>query len=45
VLQVTIAWYAFFTFLCGFAQDFTQLFIFRALQGLGFGGEWAQAPF
>jgi len=41
VLQVTIVWYAFFTFLCGFAQDFTQLFIFRALQGFGFGGEWA----
>jgi MFS family permease len=41
VLQVTILWYAIFTFLCGFAQDFTQLFIFRALQGLGFGGEWA----
>lgn len=41
VLQVTILWYAFFTFLCGFAQDFNQLFIFRALQGLGFGGEWA----
>jgi MFS family permease len=41
VLQITIAWYAFFTFLCGFAQDFNQLFIFRALQGLGFGGEWA----
>jgi MFS family permease len=41
VLQVTIVWYAFFTFLCGFAQNFEQLFIFRALQGLGFGGEWA----
>jgi MFS family permease len=41
VLQITVVWYAFFTFLCGFAQDFTQLFIFRALQGLGFGGEWA----
>lgn len=41
VLQITIVWYAFFTFLCGFAQDFNQLFIFRALQGLGFGGEWA----
>jgi MFS family permease len=40
-LQITIAWFAFFTFLCGFAQDFTQLFICRALQGLGFGGEWA----
>jgi len=41
VLQITIVWYAFFTFLCGLTQDFTQLFICRALQGLGFGGEWA----
>ena len=32
VLQVTILWYAVFTFLCGFAQSFEQLFIFRALQ-------------
>ncbi len=41
VLQVTIVWYALFTFLCGFAQDFNQLFVLRALQGFGFGGEWA----
>ena len=41
VLQVTILWYAVFTFLCGFAQDFNQLFVLKALQGLGFGGEWA----
>ena len=41
VLQVTILWYAFFTFLCGFTQDFNQLFVLKALQGLGFGGEWA----
>src|SRR3954469_10178739 len=41
VLQITIVWYALFTFLCGLTQDFTQLFICRALQGLGFGGEWA----
>lgn len=41
VLQVTILWYAGFTFLCGFAQDFNQLFILRALQGLGFGAEWS----
>src|SRR5215470_19984252 len=40
-LQITIIWFAFFTFLCGFAQSYTQLFIFRALMGLGFGGEWA----
>src|SRR5712672_1333146 len=43
MLQITIAWFAFFTFLCGFAQSYTQLFIFRALMGLGFGGEWAAA--
>jgi len=42
-LQITIAWFAVFTFLCGFAQNYTQLFIFRALMGLGFGGEWAAA--
>ena len=41
VLQIAILWYAGFTFLCGFAQDFNQLFILRALQGFGFGGEWA----
>src|SRR5271169_5891832 len=40
-LQITIAWFAIFTFLCGFAQSYTQLFVFRALMGLGFGGEWA----
>jgi MFS family permease len=40
-LQITIVWFAFFTFLCGFAQNYTQLLIFRGLMGLGFGGEWA----
>src|SRR5882762_4853271 len=42
-LQITIVWFAFFTFLCGFAQNYSQLFVFRALMGLGFGGEWAAA--
>jgi MFS family permease len=42
-LQVTIAWFAVFTFLCGFAQNYTQLLTFRALMGFGFGGEWAAA--
>src|SRR4029077_16141880 len=42
-LQITILWFAFFTFLCGFAQSYNQLLIFRALMGLGFGGEWACA--
>jgi MFS family permease len=41
ILQFTIIWFAFFTFLCGFAQNYWQLFTFRALMGLGFGGEWA----
>ncbi len=41
VLQVTIAWFACFTFLCGFTHSFEQLLIVRSLQGLGFGGEWA----
>jgi MFS family permease len=42
-LQITILWFAFFTFLCGFAQNYTQLVVLRALMGLGFGGEWAAA--
>jgi MFS family permease len=42
-LQITILWFAFFTVLCGFAQNFTQLLVFRALMGFGFGGEWAAA--
>jgi MFS family permease len=41
ILQLTILWFAFFTFLSGFTQSFTQLLITRGLQGLGFGGEWA----
>lgn len=41
VLQVTIFWFAFFTFLSGFAHSYWQLLITRGLQGLGFGGEWA----
>jgi MFS family permease len=42
-LQITIAWFAVFTFLCGFAQTYTQLFVLRAAMGVGFGGEWAAA--
>ena len=40
-LLITIATYAVFTVLCGFAPNFGTLLTFRALQGLGFGGEWA----
>lgn len=40
-LQITIAWFALFTFLSGFTSSFGQLLVTRGLQGLGFGGEWA----
>jgi MFS family permease len=40
-LMISIAWFAVFTFLSGVAQSYTQLAIFRGLEGLGFGGEWA----
>src|SRR5450755_241482 len=41
ILQTTILWFAFFTFLSGFTNSFWQLLMTRGLQGLGFGGEWA----
>ena len=41
LLMITVAWFAFFTFLSGFTQNFEQLLVVRGLQGLGFGGEWA----
>jgi len=41
ILQVTILWFAVFTFLSGFTHSFSQLLVTRGLQGLGFGGEWA----
>ncbi len=40
-LMLTVLTYAVFTVLCGFALNFETLLVFRALQGLGFGGEWA----
>jgi MFS family permease len=40
-LQLTILWFSVFTFLCSFAQTFPQLLVLKALQGFGFGGEWA----
>src|ERR1700690_1961072 len=44
VLQFAILWYSLFTFLCRFAQNFEQLFVLRALHGIGYGREWAAAP-
>ncbi|MFG3256265.1 MFS transporter [Streptomyces sp. NPDC048172] len=40
-LLLTVITYALFTVLCGFAPNYETLLVFRALQGLGFGGEWA----
>jgi len=41
LLMIMVAWFAFFTFLSGFTNNFEQLLIVRGLQGFGFGGEWA----
>lgn len=40
-LMVSIAWFSVFSFLSGFAPTYQLLFLFRALFGLGMGGEWA----
>ncbi|MEU3857242.1 MFS transporter [Streptomyces sp. NPDC028722] len=40
-LMITVLTYAVFTVACGFAPTYETLLVFRALQGLGFGGEWA----
>ncbi|MEO6212544.1 MAG: MFS transporter [Vicinamibacterales bacterium] len=40
-LMWSVGIYSVFTAACGFAQDFTQLLVFRALLGIGMGGEWA----
>ena len=41
ILQLTIVWFAVFTFLSGFTNSFWQLLVVRGFEGLGFGGEWA----
>jgi MFS family permease len=41
VLQITVGWFALFTFLSGFTNSFEQLLMTRSMQGLGLGGEWA----
>ncbi|VVE25620.1 MFS transporter [Pandoraea terrigena] len=41
ILMFTVLWFALFGLLSGFAQSYEQLLVVRALQGLGFGGEWA----
>ena len=41
ILQLTVLWFAAFTFLSGFTHSPGQLLFTRAMQGFGFGGEWA----
>jgi MFS family permease len=41
ILQLTVLWFAVFTCLSGFTHTFGELFFVRAMQGFGFGGEWA----
>ncbi|WP_437107585.1 MFS transporter [Streptomyces flaveolus] len=41
VLMITIATFSVFTALSGLSQNYSQMLVFKALQGLGFGGEWA----
>jgi MFS family permease len=41
VLSWTILIYSLGTFLCGTAQSFAALLVFRVITGLGVGGEWA----
>jgi MFS family permease len=41
VLQMTVIFFSVCTFASGFTHSFEQLFFVRALQGFGFGGEWA----
>ncbi len=40
-LQVTVLWFAIATFIAAFSQNFWQLLLTKALQGFGFGAEWA----
>lgn len=40
-LQITVATFALATFASAFAMSYTQLVVLKAIQGLGFGAEWA----
>ena len=40
-LILSILWFSIFAFLSGFSTSYTMLFTFRALFGIGMGGEWA----
>jgi SHS family lactate transporter-like MFS transporter len=38
---ISILWFSLFAFLSGFSTSYSMLFAFRALFGIGMGGEWA----
>jgi MFS transporter, SHS family, lactate transporter len=40
VLMISILWFSLFAFLSGFSESYAMLLVFRALFGLGMGGEW-----
>src|SRR6185503_16641002 len=40
-LVFSIVWFSLFTLLSGFSTSYAMLFGFRALFGIGMGGEWA----
>jgi SHS family lactate transporter-like MFS transporter len=40
-LVLSILWFSLFTVLSGFSTSYAMLFAFRALFGIGMGGEWA----
>jgi len=39
--MLSILWFSIFAFLSGFSTSYAMLFAFRALFGIGMGGEWA----
>jgi SHS family lactate transporter-like MFS transporter len=39
-LMLSILWFSLFAFLSGFSTSYAMLFAFRALFGIGMGGEW-----
>ncbi len=42
-MLISILWFSLFAFLSGFSTSYAMLFGFRALFGIGMGGEWAAA--
>ena len=40
-LMLSVLWFSLFAFLSGFSTSYAMLFAFRALFGIGMGGEWA----